>query len=40
MNTLISTWNYTSALQTRDAALASVRPLSVRVLKTVEVNLE
>lgn len=40
MNTLISTWNYTSAMQTRDAAPASVHPVSVRVLKTVEVNLE
>ncbi len=40
MNTLISTWNYTSAMQTRDAAPASGHSISVRVLKTVEVNLE
>lgn len=40
MNTLISTWISTSAMQTRDAALASGHPLSVRLVKTAEVNLE
>ena len=40
MNTLISTWNYTIAMQTRDAALASSHPLSVRLEKTMEVTLE